>query len=239
MDIFLSAALGSVLKIYDDITDNNIQLSFTVMELLKSFIICIFTWLAKDDFTFALVTLLTLLGSYCVGGIDVPFWEAFIYISFFMLFVSKRINGSIIQQSVLIFFTLIGVIGESLLFPEEASTVKTISRIVISIGLILLHFVNFFNVPFFAKICVFAASYFLTSIAIRHLFNTHIAGAGAAGEKKLKSAVNKIEAHTTPSISIPIQAAPSKNELHPPPQRADLPGAEDEGRESHPCSVGK
>ena len=246
-DILLAGGLGAALKAYDDITDMSINVSPVVIELLKSLIICLFVLLAKNDFSFAFVTFISLLSNYCVGGVDVPFWESFVYIALFMSFISIRWEGNIIQRLMLAPLVPIGVILEPLVFPEETSKSKTISRILMSIMLVGLQFIPFFNIPFFTKLCIFAASYFVTSIAITYAFS-------GTEREKLKpmdaesGGANTIPRHSSHSASPPVVplSKPSsqstnslrQDELSPRPERADLSGPDDEGRESSPRPMG-
>jgi hypothetical protein len=226
-DALLAAGLGVTLKAYDDITDMNINVSALVTELLKSLIICLFVLLAVNDFSFAFVTFVSLLVNYLVGGVDIPFWESFVYIALFMSLVSIKSEGDMMRRLMLAPLVPIGIIFEANAFPEETSKSKTISRIIMTIILVGLLFIPFFNMPFFIKLCIFSLSYIVTSIVITYAFS-------ATEREKLKPMGAESGRTTTiPGHSSPFafQAPPSQqqNELPPRSERADLPGPDDEG----------
>ena len=219
-DALFAAGLGVALKAYDDITDLNINVPALVIELLKSLTISLFVLLAVDDFSFALVTFIMLLCNYCAGGVDGPFWEAFVYIALLMSFLSVKWEGDILRRLILAPMFPIGVYIEPYLFPEETSKAKTISRIIWCIMALAGTYIPALNVPFFTKLCIFALSYFVTSIIIQYIVSER---------EKLKTAATDSDAAV--NIPSPPVQAPRKDELPPRPERADLPGPDDEGRE--------
>lgn len=170
-DNIVSFILGIVLKGYDDIIDNNIKVSDTIIEFLKSLIVCLFVLLSYNDFSFSISIVITLILSYTVGGVDLPFWKSLLGIAIITSFISFKLEDNIFQRFILILLLPIGIILDPLLFPEEKSTQKTLFRLIFLIcTAIFLYFIDnlsgfdFFNFPFYKNICYFIIGYLFISI---------------------------------------------------------------------------
>jgi hypothetical protein len=132
MDLIYAVLFGIVLKIYDDLNDLNININPLITESLKSLNIMLFTLIAYNDFSFSLWTLILGLLTY---GADNDFWKTFIVISFFLCIVSYSTKpDSLLTLFGFIIISIFFLNIEHKLIPEEASTKKLISRIVLLIG---------------------------------------------------------------------------------------------------------
>ena len=165
MDTEFSIGLGILMKLYDEITDLQIQVSDTSIELIKVMIIGCFTLLSIHDFNFSCLVSIAFLGNYFVGGVDTPFWKSFAILSLVLSILSYQ-TMNLTKKFVLFgFLFLVAIIVEPCLFPEETSFLKTCIRFLACVCILLLKQTSLLNdLPVYNKIATFILSYFGTSI---------------------------------------------------------------------------
>jgi hypothetical protein len=124
MDIGSSFCLGASLKFVDEVLDNDIQVEPLFLELFKSLTLLFLTLSAAHDFPFAISTLLSLAFSYAAGGIDHPYWIAFVVVTALLCIVSFSSHYLSFWLVPAILIMPLIVYGEALVFPENSSFEK-------------------------------------------------------------------------------------------------------------------
>ncbi len=166
MDAVLSLGLGVTLKVYDDILDLHLKSPEVVNEILKSFMIFCFTLLAAKDFMFSLTVFIIILTSSSVGGVDDPFWIAFGCIALCMTIMTLQKPAHFTVSLYYITLFILTLLLESKYFPEETSTRKTQSRIVMCLIAIVALYLPILDIPYIKKLSIFVVGYFGTSIVL-------------------------------------------------------------------------
>lgn len=144
MDGFL---LGSLIKVYDDVTDNKLPVSPNVIEMIKVGIVFLTVLTLQKSFTLSLGVAIMLFGAYIVGQVDDPFWVAVIPISGLLCI---RTYSSIPYPLFTLFWltlVFVGIFIEEWLFPEEYSVEKLVARMGVASGSLL-----GIHIPLFAPI---------------------------------------------------------------------------------------
>jgi hypothetical protein len=170
---------GIFLKLYDDIHDNNIEISSDQKELLKVLIVCFFTvWFMLDlgcSFLFVIIS----IACYFLKQIDNEFWRACMTIPFITTFTNYNkfqfigLIDFIERIGYILAFTF-GIFVESNMFPEEFSINKLLFRLLIIIlGIVVLHITQFFSSRnFIYSMTYFVIGYNITSV-LGNLYKIH------------------------------------------------------------------
>jgi hypothetical protein len=170
---------GIFLKLYDDIHDNNIEISSEEKELLKVLIVCFFSvWFMLDlgcSFLFVIIS----IACYFLKQIDNEFWRACMLIPFITTFTNYNkfqfigIIDFMERIGYILAFTG-GIFVESNIFPEEFSISKLLFRLLISIlAIVVLHITQFFSSRnFIYSMTYFVIGYNMTSV-IGNLYKIH------------------------------------------------------------------
>jgi len=171
MENILYLTTGFLWKLLDDYTDNNVNVSESFIEFVKIFLTAFtsMSYLKNPDMDVFFI--LTAFQNYICGALDTPFWQGVSLLPFiaFPFHISYYLNLSsqkLLYHS-LIFVFLIGIMhAESMLFKEEMSLRKYISRIVLFsltvIGAYLSSIVPGFE--FIVPITLFYIGYFFTNL---------------------------------------------------------------------------
>jgi hypothetical protein len=140
----LSALLGVLIKLYDDIVDMKIKISSLYVFFLKCWIVLITQFVISECPTIGVLALFVIFSSFCCGRIDDMFWYQYTLILFvFTCKYFQKISTSGINI-LLFFLTAINVAYEEIGFPEEISKNKIKARMGIAIitCIMLLFFIN-------------------------------------------------------------------------------------------------
>ena len=150
MDLIYSILFGIILKIYDELTDLNININPLITESLKSLNIMLFTLIAYNDFSFSFWTFIIGLFTY---GADNNYWKTFIVISFFLCILSYSTKPeSLLTLFGFIIISIISLNIEHKLIPEEVSIKKLISRILLLIvGIFSMYLLGIENIDYIHK----------------------------------------------------------------------------------------
>lgn len=127
MENIFAFLVGVSGKVIDEIDDQQLKINEPFTQALKSLNICLLTLASRNDFLFALSTLILAL---CGAGVDTYYWKSFIVVGI----VLSTIYFSAVQISAaywLLFIFMVGIIThvEEAAFPEEYSIKKLISRV--------------------------------------------------------------------------------------------------------------
>jgi hypothetical protein len=168
--------LGVVTKVYDDIMDAGFQVPANVVAIVQSLIIFFFTLTALGDFYFSFACLVI---SGCNSGFDNPFWKSIFPICALLLIINFDHAGrlALLKMFVALFVLaaiLFGAYIEELLFPEEVSPLKLISRAFMMIGFAFAAFIlelGILPIPSYGIIPLWKASVLLFSHMIISVAN--------------------------------------------------------------------
>jgi len=130
--MYQEALLGVLIKLCDDVFDKRITVSPVVEETLKALVVLFLVLLSSGDFYFASGVFFLLAVN---PKTDTSFWKAMIPVSFVLMVMNYR-N----EYRFGIFFVYLLLIASVLYiedrsFPEEVSTNKSLSRVLV-IGLL-------------------------------------------------------------------------------------------------------
>lgn len=128
--------LGVVTKVYDDIVDVGFDIPADVVSILQSLIIFFFTLTAFGDFYFSFACLVVCSVN---SGFDNPFWKSFFPICVLLTVINLPNAGRwvLLKMFIALFplaAILFGAYLEELVFPEEVSPLKLVSRVIMVIG---------------------------------------------------------------------------------------------------------
>lgn len=128
--------LGIVTKVYDDIVDVGFNVPTDVVSILQSLIIFFFTLTTFGDFYFSFACLVVCAVN---NGFDNPFWKSFFPICVLLTVINLPHAGRwVLLKMFLALFPLaailLGAYIEELVFPEEVSPLKLISRATLIFG---------------------------------------------------------------------------------------------------------
>lgn len=175
MDYGISLLAGAIHKYYDDIQDNEADLSPLFLESIKVLMVTIMTINFMRIPSFSLFFILSICIYGILGRIDSDFWKACIPIPILTLIVNYSQFTylgifNIIQHVITIVLLGIFMYFEDILVPEETSIRKTASRIGIIILFIFLLFLlrNISSFPFIAAVLFFSMGYLMTNILYHH-----------------------------------------------------------------------
>jgi hypothetical protein len=171
MDYGISFLAGAIHKYYDDIQDNEADLSPLFLESIKVLMVTIMTINFMRIPSFSLFFILSICIYGILGRIDSDFWKACIPIPILTLIVNYSQFTylgifNIIQHVITIVLLGIFMYFEDILVPEETSIRKTASRIVVIVVFIFLLFLlrNISSFPFIAAVIFFSMGYLMTNI---------------------------------------------------------------------------
>jgi hypothetical protein len=139
MEYGVAFLAGIFHKLYDDIHDNNVELSSLSFETIKLMMVATMTMFLMQNPIVSVFVFLA-IGIYgWLGKIDTDVWKACIPISFVIFLVQWKdflTVASLTTLSQLFFFMIIafGMYVEDKLFPEETSISKSLFRIGIVFG---------------------------------------------------------------------------------------------------------
>jgi len=126
--MYQEALLGILVKLCDDIFDKNISVSPLVQETLKAFLVLFLVLVSSGDFYFASGVFFLLAVN---PKTDTSFWKALIPVSFVLMFLNYRNESrfGIFFMYLLLIASLLYIEDKS--FPEEVSTNKSLSRVLL------------------------------------------------------------------------------------------------------------
>ena len=128
--------LGIVTKVYDDIMDAGFEVPANIVSIIQSLIIFFLTLTALGDFYFSFACLvITSMNS----GFDNPFWKSFFPICALLVVINLPNAGRwMFLKMILALFPLAAILFiaymEELLFPEEVSPLKIMTRALLIVG---------------------------------------------------------------------------------------------------------
>lgn len=171
MDHAISLLAGAIHKYYDDIHDNEEDLSPLFLESIKVLMVTVMTINFMRIPSFSLFFILSICIYGILGRIDSDFWKACIPIPILTLLVNYSQFTylgifNIIQHVLIIVLLGIFMYLEDILVPEETSIRKTASRISFIVIFIFLIFLlrNVSSFPFIAAVLFFSIGYLMTNI---------------------------------------------------------------------------
>jgi hypothetical protein len=178
----LAAMLGVLIKIYDDIVDmkNPIEKNVIYMCFLKVWICLITTMIFDQMFIIGPFSIIVMYCSYLFGCLDDPFWFEYAIINtVYCIYNLHRFFHEIsITDIWIILVSLVSILYEEILFPEETSVNKVACRVNGAILMSLLNLFiyfsqigNYINVQFMTTFIIFAQSYCLSSVINQILFS--------------------------------------------------------------------
>lgn len=165
MDYTFAAIGGISCKIYDDIVDNNIEVTDTFKEALKGIQWMILAVLSINDFNFTvffyIINFLNFLNNN--EAFSLPYEHSLLYVYPLLLFFNYN-TAQVFNYIDIIPIMLCFLAGavESYIFPEDLSNKKIISRSVACLGAFILLFVGLST--FMNKIILYGLFYGLTSV---------------------------------------------------------------------------
>jgi hypothetical protein len=128
--------LGVVTKVYDDIMDAGFEVPANVVSIVQSLIIFFLTLTALGDFYFSFACLVI---SGFNSGFDNPFWKSIFPICALLVVMNLDHAGRWVLLKMFVALIplaaiLFGAYIEELLFPEEVSPLKLVSRAIMMVG---------------------------------------------------------------------------------------------------------
>lgn len=176
----LSAMLGVLIKIYDDIVDFKLGLGKNeiYMSFLKTWIILTTLCILDECFIIGPLALLIMFCSYLCDRLDDEFWfEYATIIACFCLPQMYRLVETSGLNLLLLLLSILGVLYEEIGFPEEISDYKISSRLngtfVIALSALFLESSELgavMDTSLLSLFMVFGESYCLTSVINQILF---------------------------------------------------------------------
>jgi len=170
MEYAFSAIGGVSAKIYDDIVDNNIEVSDTAKEALKGVQWISLAILSIHDFNFTLFFYIMNFLLYLNNNdsYNLPYEHSLLYVyPFFLLFNYSTIELCSYLDVIPLVCIILGFCVEPYIFPEDFSYKKIISRMLLCITYIILLNIGLSN--FMNKILIYALLYALTSVIFQGL----------------------------------------------------------------------
>lgn len=176
IEYLIAFAAGAFCKLVDDIEDTENHILKDIKEYIQS-LCTAFTsiWLYNDVLISLLHIMIILPACFYVNEVDTVYWKTLLPLPFITFLCNAHSLGNIdmyefFQIAVVYIVTFVSIIIESYTFPEETSTIKTISRIIIFISLIIaVLFLRETNknvrfVKFAKSFFIYAIGYILVSI---------------------------------------------------------------------------
>lgn len=177
MEGIIAFSAGAVHKLYDDIHDNQIELSSFHMELVKVLMVTLMTILFLKSQSISVLFLIIIVICIYQGNIDSDFWKACMTMPVITTVVNldSPINTSLtdIAQKIILFLVFSGVfIGEHKIFTEETSVRKTIFRSSLAVILAILIYLTrgFVSYPFIKMFGLFVIGYIVANLSFHNVF---------------------------------------------------------------------
>lgn len=182
--LLLNAFLtGGLIKLYDDIKDNNIINDFDEensckMKILKIIVTVSVFVISILDPTFLFISIFVIipLCTY-VGQINIDFWKTLVLVSCaaFILNYETIINSVTKDKILLLLCTGILIIVESKLYPEEKSDRKTTFRIFFTVlGILSIYFAKGTSYEFIRVFMSFCVGYGVSNLLFQKFYlDTH------------------------------------------------------------------
>lgn len=170
MEYIVSFLTGTLIKLYDDLTDLNIVTKYE--EFIKTSIIVFFTIFLLNDVSLSILFLLGIMpATWLAGGLDNLFWKQVSIIPIITTSVSlhKIEYGGLfdlLQRLIFIGAAFVGTFLEAHIFEEEVSPRKAIGRVLLIVFLVCLTIMtNNLSAKRFIHSLLFASiGYFVVSI---------------------------------------------------------------------------
>jgi len=170
---------GFIHKLYDDISDNNEEISSQNIELIKVLMVCLMTISFMLDIGLSSFFVIITLIYWCIGKVDNEFWKAcipipiittlinldkFEFVGFFDLF----------QRIIFVSILSISMIVEDKVCPEEISEIKICIRIItIFVGLLTIYLTQSFSSKKFIHSMIFFILGYMLSNFSYHIFKPY------------------------------------------------------------------
>jgi hypothetical protein len=167
--VFLYFIFGCLIKLYDDIFDNNEfgnYFSELSIEIIKNFIICIYSIISIHNTNIPFITLISHIALYLIDNESLNnslFISGMLITLFLCIFIFNATTFNLSASILTIIGTTIGLVADHLLFPEESSIKKIIGRISFIFILFILHY---HLKDYMIDIVGISYGYYLTSIII-------------------------------------------------------------------------
>jgi hypothetical protein len=174
--LLITFLTGGLIKLYDDIKDNNLISDYdenrnSKMTILKIFIIILFFMTSMLDMNFLFISVFVAFPlSMYSGGMDIEFWNTLFYVSYIaLLFNLEKVMDNMSEKFLLLIITSFLIIMETKLFPEEKSKRKTNFRIIFTIvGLLSIYFIRGTKLEFIQNFMFFWIGYGVSSLLFQH-----------------------------------------------------------------------
>jgi hypothetical protein len=169
---------GGLIKLYDDIKDNDMisdedEVNNPKMTILKIIIIVLFSIMSMLDSNFLFVSVFVAFPlSIYSGGMDTDFWYLLFYISCIALLLNiDKIMQNIPDKLVLLIITGSLIMIETKLFPEEKSDRKTNFRYIFTVlGILSIYVFKDSSYNFISLFMTFWVGYGLSNLLFQHFF---------------------------------------------------------------------
>jgi hypothetical protein len=176
MEGIIAFSAGAVHKVYDDIHDNQIELSSFHMELVKVLMVTLITILFLKSQSISILFLVIIGICLYLGNIDSDFWKACMPIPIITTVVNLDSPFSTsftdIFQKIILFLLFSGVfIGEHKIFTEETSVRKTIFRSSLAVIVSILIYLTrgFVSYPFIKMFGLFVIGYIIANLTFHNV----------------------------------------------------------------------
>ena len=186
MENIISLIAGSLFKLVDEIEDTDTK----VFERYKDYIQTLCTafislWLYNNAYISLIHILIIIPLCLYVNQVDTLYWKTLLPLPFitFLLNSHTLVNVDIyeiFQVSIVFILTILSIIIESYMFPEETSSSKTITRI----GLVLVFSLLFFLITIYMKnegfvnfsksLLIFGIGYLSVSVISKLFFSKEV-----------------------------------------------------------------
>ena len=175
--LLLNAFLtGGLIKLYDDIKDNNFvtdeqESKSPLMTILKLFIIVLFFIMSMTDPTLLFLSIFIAI-PLClyVGQIDIELWNILIYVSYIALIMNlDKILDNVSKKMMIAIGIGVLILIEAKLFPEEKSKQKTAFRLFfIFLGVSLMYYSRSTPYEFINVVVSFCVGYGISNILFQY-----------------------------------------------------------------------
>jgi hypothetical protein len=176
MEGIIAFSAGAVHKLYDDIHDNEIELSSFHMELVKVLMVTLMTILFLKSQSISVLFLIIIIICLYLGNIDSDFWKACMTMPVITTVVNLNSQFTIsftdILQKIILFLLFSGVfIGEHKIFTEETSVRKTIFRssLAVIVSILIYLTTGFVSHPFIKMFGLFVIGYIIANLTFHNV----------------------------------------------------------------------
>jgi hypothetical protein len=174
-----SILLGVFMKIFDDFIDLKITGFNLLLDISKIVMIITTYFLIDEYYILSIIIFISLITSYYCKGFDNTFWHAYMYFVGFLCLAYYNKIGTLVDytqpfQILCLIFMPISIYFDEVMYTEEKSRRKTISRLLFIIGITFMilfleyyDFVKDFRLEFVIYLLIFCNGYFVTNIIIQ------------------------------------------------------------------------